>query len=70
MRVKRGVEGRKQMMMGTVIVGVMAGISTAVVSVAAGHPIETTLLVYMTAGLLGSLGFVAASVSRQVDVPR
>jgi hypothetical protein len=69
-RLRRGDEGRAQMVIGVVVSGVMAGFGTAMLSVAAGHPFQTTLLVYMTAGLIGSLGFVAATARQEVDVLR
>jgi hypothetical protein len=56
------------MVIGVVISGVLAGLSTAIVSVATGHPIETTLLAYMAAGLIGSLAFVAMATRQEADV--
>jgi DMSO reductase anchor subunit len=56
------------MVIGVVFAGVMSGMATAMVSVAAGHPIETTLMAYMTAGLIGSLSFVAIAARQEVDV--
>jgi hypothetical protein len=47
---------------------VMSGMATAIVSVAAGHPMETTLVAYMTAGLIGSLSFVAIAARQEADV--
>lgn len=56
------------MVIGVIFSGVMAGMATAVVAVAAGHPIETVLLAYMTAGVMGSLGFVAMAIRDGADV--
>jgi DMSO reductase anchor subunit len=56
------------MVVGVVFAGVMSGMATAIVSVAAGHPMETTLVAYMTAGLIGSLSFVAIAARQEADV--
>jgi hypothetical protein len=56
------------MVLGVVITGVLAGMSAAIVSVAIGHPIETTLLAYTTAGLIGSLSFVGMASRQDVDL--
>ena len=63
-----GDDERRQMVIGVVFAGVMAGMGAVVVSVAVGQPIETTLLAYMTAGLIGSLGFVAMAARQEADV--
>ena len=56
------------MVIGIVFAGVMSGMATAVVSVAAGHPVETTVLAYMMAGLIGALGFIAMATWQEADV--
>lgn len=58
------------MVVGVVLAGVMSGMASALLSVAAGHPIETTLIVYMVAGMLGAVGFVATATRHQVEVLR
>ncbi len=58
------------MVVGVVLAGVMSGMASALLSVAAGHPIETTLIVYMVAGMLGAVGFVATVTRHQVEVLR
>lgn len=64
----RGFGNGEQMVFGVVFSGVIAGMATAVTSVAVGHPLGTTLLAYVTAGMIGSLCFIAASVRAEADV--
>jgi hypothetical protein len=56
------------MAIGVILSGVMAGMMTAVASVASGHTMETVLLAYMTAGLVGSLCFAAVAGRQAADV--
>ena len=58
------------MVVGVVLAGVMSGMATALLSVAAGHPLETTLMVYTVAGMIGALGFVATAMRHEADVLR
>lgn len=56
------------MVIGVVFSGIAAGMVTAAVSLTIGQPIETTLLAYVTAGLIGSVGFAAVATRSMVDV--
>ena len=54
---EQGKQGR-HMVIGVVFSGVGMGLATAIAFLVAGHPIETTLLAYMTAGLIGAVSFI------------
>jgi NAD(P)H-hydrate repair Nnr-like enzyme with NAD(P)H-hydrate dehydratase domain len=56
------------MVIGVVFIGVLSGMAAAIVSLSTGHPFETALLAYTTAGLIGSLGFAAMAARPEVDV--
>lgn len=56
------------MVIGVVLAGIVSGLCTAMVSAVVGHPFETTVLIYMTAGLIGATVFCATAMRLQDDV--
>jgi hypothetical protein len=48
----------------------VAGMATAIASIAAGHPVEMTLLAYMTAGMIGSLAFIGLATRLEPEMRR